>query len=247
MKTTQTLLIAVILSTGLLTATGAHAALESRLGGLAVYDTDLNITWQANADLEATNKFGLATNVDLGPTPGVVSYIGSFIYGNNLNGLMNWGGALKWIAAMNNDAYLGYNDWRLPTTLQPDASCTAQSGGVSAGFNCTGSEMGHLFYNELGGVATYSINTTHNTNYSLFQNTWMNNSYWSSTEYAPNTDLAWQFTLVGGGQQDEYKHNWGLVLAVRSGDVAAIPIPTAAWLLGSGLLGLIGVARRKAA
>lgn len=29
--------------------------------------------------------------------------------------------------------------------------------------------------------------------------------------------------------------------------VSAVPVPTAAWLLGSGLLGLIGVARRKAA
>lgn len=30
-------------------------------------------------------------------------------------------------------------------------------------------------------------------------------------------------------------------------NVAAVPVPTAAWLLGSGLLGLVGVARRKAA
>lgn len=27
---------------------------------------------------------------------------------------------------------------------------------------------------------------------------------------------------------------------------AAVPVPAAAWLMGSGLLGLIGVARRKA-
>ncbi len=29
--------------------------------------------------------------------------------------------------------------------------------------------------------------------------------------------------------------------------MSSVPIPTAAWLLGSGLLGLIGMARRKAA
>ncbi|HWS02457.1 MAG TPA: VPLPA-CTERM sorting domain-containing protein, partial [Gammaproteobacteria bacterium] len=30
-------------------------------------------------------------------------------------------------------------------------------------------------------------------------------------------------------------------------DVAVVPVPAAAWLFGTGLVGLIGVARRKAA
>jgi len=39
---------------------------------------------------------------------------------------------------------------------------------------------------------------------------------------------------------------WGLnAMAVHVGDVAPVPIPAAGWLLGSGLLGLVGVARRK--
>ena len=33
--------------------------------------------------------------------------------------------------------------------------------------------------------------------------------------------------------------------AVRSGDVSAVPVPAAVWLFGSGLLGLIGIARKK--
>ncbi len=33
---------------------GAQAALVSRLGGLAVYDTDYDMTWLANANLAAT-------------------------------------------------------------------------------------------------------------------------------------------------------------------------------------------------
>ena len=34
-------------------------------------------------------------------------------------------------------------------------------------------------------------------------------------------------------------------LAVRAGQVAAVPVPAAAWLFGFGLIGLVGVARRR--
>lgn len=41
---------------------------------------------------------------------------------------------------------------------------------------------------------------------------------------------------------------WVFMSEVQFGGVpAAVPVPAAAWLLGSGLLGLVGVARRKAA
>ena len=38
----------------------ANAALVSRLNGQAIYDTDLNITWLADANLAATDSFGVA-------------------------------------------------------------------------------------------------------------------------------------------------------------------------------------------
>lgn len=40
-----------------------------------------------------------------------------------------------------------------------------------------------------------------------------------------------------------YDNRGGVSLSVTD---APVPVPAAAWLLGSGLLGLIGVARRKA-
>ncbi len=68
MKIVDTLLFTIIL----LTVTGTtQAALVASADGMTIYDTDLQITWLANANLAATNTFGLAKNVDLGPIPGV--------------------------------------------------------------------------------------------------------------------------------------------------------------------------------
>jgi len=198
-----------------------HAALLSRLGGQAVYDTDRNITWLANANLAASNTFGVTSIV---------------------NGMMNWDQANEWVAAMNTANYLGVNDWRLPTTLQPDPSCGYQSGGVSYGYSCTGSEMGHLFYGELGGVALQSIVTTHNANYSLFSNV-QPYYYWSGTVYAPAPGSgAWNF-YFGNGRQDGYYQSVALhAWAVRPGDI--VPVPAAVWLFGSAM-GVFAMVRRR--
>ena len=60
------------------------------------------------------------------------------------------GGAITWIAAMNESSYLGFSGWRLPTS----DTCFQ--------FNCTSSEMGQLFYTELGGEANINITSIHN-------------------------------------------------------------------------------------
>jgi hypothetical protein len=205
----RTILATVALSIGLLSATGANAALVAALSGQVINDTDLNITWLANADLAATNTFGVS--------------------GIAQGGYMDWNTAQSWIGAMNTANYLGYNDWRQPI-----------SDGTCSGFNCTGSEIGHLFYNELGGVAGSSVNT------SPFYNV-RGTNYWSGTVYAPFTGYAWDFNLANGFQGNNYKSDVMYVFAVRPGQVAAVPVPAAAWLLGSGLLGLMGLARRKTA
>jgi hypothetical protein len=206
----------------------ANAALVSRLSGSAVYDDDLNVTWTGDANLAATNTFGVA--------------------GINANGTMNWATANSWITAMNNADYLGFNDWRLPGTLIPDdTSCTSDTAGNTAsgdstGFNCIGSEMGHLFYSELSGSAGNPV--PGQTHFSDIQNdSIMTSSYFSSTE-ASSTD-AWRFRFGTGSQFAVDKTFDLFAWAVRDGDVAAVPVPAAAWLFGSGLLGLVGVARRK--
>ena len=155
----------------------------------------------------------------------------------NVNGQMSWVDANSWATGLD---VAGVTGWRLPDTLQPDASCSDQSGSDSYGYNCTGSEMGNLFYNVLGNAAGTLSNTGPFSNVQL-------GTYWTAAEYAFDTLYAWAFVMHDGYQDYTNKPFIYAAWAVRSGDVSAVPVPAAVWLFGSGLLGLIGVVRRKKA
>ena len=208
MKTIVKPLTALALLTGMGLASTAEASLISRLGGLAVYDTDRNITWSANANLAGTT--------------------------------MNWTAATAWAA---NLVYAGFDDWRLPTALNADGS-----GPCGPAYNCTGSELGNMFYGDinhgLGGVENTSITTTHNANYNLFTNI-QSSVYWSGTEYALNPNVAWSFGTSNGIQVNDVKVNNFYAWAVRSGDVAAVPEPGVMGLLGIGALAWAGTKARR--
>jgi len=186
----------------LLSSGSMHAALLPRLGGSAVYDTDLNVTWLTNANLAATKTFGVAPIA--------------------ADGSMNWNTAQNWIAALNGANYLGFSTWRLPTTLQPDPSCSMQDtfNHISYNFSCSGSELGHLFYVDLGGSAGVPISTTHNANYNLFSNI-QAAFYWSSTPYSLDSTSAWADQFQNGSQVAIAKANSVFVMAVMTGDVVA--------------------------
>lgn len=193
----------------------AQASLFDRGSGL-IYDDVSNITWLANASLAATNTFGV-TGIDA-------------------DGRMTWDTAQSWIAGMDAANYLGYSDWRLPTTIP-----------AIEGYSQTSSELGHLFYSELGGTSGISIAASHNTDYALFSNVNSSLVYWSGTEYTGDPAArAWFFTAFIGYQNHNTKDTPFYAWAVRPGDVSAVPVPGAIWLFSSGLLGLLGFKKRKA-
>ncbi len=199
-----------------------NAELLVRQGGLAYYDTDRNITWLADANLAASNSFGVSGIID---------------------GKMDFNTATAWITAMNADGitgYLGFNDWRMPTTMVLDPSCTDDPSGTiptasnSIGYNCTGSEMGHLFYNVFKAVAGQRLDLSGDPiELSKFTNLQaVAGLYWSGTSF-PNDPAIWAYDIsfASGKQAIAGKPNSFLVtFVVRDGDIAP---PTPVELIGA--------------
>ncbi|MBX3603255.1 MAG: DUF1566 domain-containing protein [Rubrivivax sp.] len=145
---------------------------------------------------------------------------------------LSWLDAQAWVGGL----VIGrFADWRLPATMQPDPGCNMQSdfgafGIVGTGANCTGSEMGHLWHVSLGNeyLGLHS--------YGDFQNLAPNSGYWTATPAAWDPDgTAYAFFTGDVGQTFGSQLSELSVLAVRDGDVLAIPEPQAAAMLLAGL------------
>jgi hypothetical protein len=71
-------------------------SLVPRADGQIVYDTALKIGWLADANLAATQRFGVRSI--------------------NADGSMSYKTAIAWIDALNAHHYLGHHNWRLPVS-----------------------------------------------------------------------------------------------------------------------------------
>ena len=214
MKTTMT--GAGLLAGALLLGGGAAQAglIDYTAGGVdLVWDDDYGttgLTWLKNANLADTVDFGVT--------------------GIAANGTMSWAVAQSWIAAMNAANYAGTNGWRLWSALNSDGS------GPCSGYNCTGSELGHLFYTE-GGLSQFHSITSSTVLSQHFTNM-QSVVYWSGTEYSPNPYLAWLFYTDFGYQDLDGRDNQFYGWAVRPGQVAAAPLPATGLLVAVGLMAL---------
>jgi hypothetical protein len=195
----NTLVIATLCA-GLCHIGEARAALVAGADGQTVYDSKLNLTWLANANLAATQTFGVS--------------------GINRDGSMSWDTAQRWLAAMNAARYLGSAQWSLPETALPDTGCSQNPKAAAFGYGCTASQMGHLYYEELGGVKGSTIELTHGVAFAMFSN-FQPYLYWSATLWTRVPNSAFSFSFGNGFQGTNVFANDMYVMPVTPGRIGA--------------------------
>jgi hypothetical protein len=155
----------------------------------------------------------------------------------NINGIAIWDNHVAWAAGLDIDDVTG---WRLPNMdVNGDNNIVDCFTATQAA--CMDNEYGHLFYYGAGTVFGSGITASSPGPFSNVQG----NSYFSGTEFASDPTRAWFFSFGSSSQGNGLKNNFGFAWAVHSGNVSTVPVPAAVWLFGSGLMGLLGLARRK--
>jgi len=219
----------------------SSAALTSYTAGNVglVYSSISDVTWTQDANLFKTlydsnnNLVNLITAVtpsynDPGYGLQVIGDGGAIDDFDTSNGSMTWWGGIAFINYLNSINFGGSNQWAMPSAgANPIAS-----------YNQTNTTFGQLFYTELGGTADGVIPNT-----STFDNE-HTSMYWLGTAWAHGRFSAWSFNALNGSQIPVDKFSKVYVWAVSPGQVTAVPVPGAMWLMGSGLLGLLGLKRR---
>jgi hypothetical protein len=158
---------------------------------------------------------------------------------------VSWDDAKIWASGL---TLGGVSGWRLPY-ISVAAGAGPFTGTpvdckTATELACRDNELGYMFYQNLSGTYSQQILTSGDSDLALFP-TLLSNIYWSGTEKGSND--AWVFHFDFGTQTNGLKsanfNSW----AVHAGDVGAsiVPLPAAVWLFGSGLLGLVGIARCK--
>lgn len=212
----------------------------------AYYDTVLDVTWLKDANLAASNSFGVS---------GIVQYVG----------VMSWGTATQWISAMNASNYLGHNEWRMPK-IEPigdggySMCCSGFDGRFDFGYNITSpkSELAYMFYVNLVNLGLFDVNGNVQSEHGSIDdplNMYDDNLfddirwgwYWSGSQNHANGSIM-VFDIANGEQTNRLAGGPNFVWAVHQGDIGLpVPVPEpktyTLLLLGLGLL--IWVVRRN--
>lgn len=221
-----------------------------------VYDSNLNAVWSSDANLFATlqsadpsgpndfiNKVIAANNGVVNDTPNsfdTPSDSGTYDLTSSdfswYTGQVDWWGAVAFVNYLNSISYAGLSNWSLPSTPDQDSS---------AGYNQTTSQLGELFYNELGGAQDTPITTNLFTNWNETNNT--NGVYWSN-EYSASANYAWYFDTYQG-YQDFYANkifSYNVMVISDNASWFMLPLPSSFGLFAGAIGGIYaGFLRKK--
>lgn len=173
----------------------------------------------------------------------------------NVNGVMDWKTAKSWADTL---AIGTYDDWRLPAVIDTGApGCDWNHGGdgdcglyvktksgdptkYQAG-QTVYSEMAHLFYVTLGNKPLGGLSLTNTATFENLQSY----AYWSGQRYAAQGGTMWKFETDWGAQGAASWRAPYFALAVRDGDVLAVPEPQTYAMLLLGLGATLLAVRRQ--
>ncbi len=182
--------------------------------GRTVHDSRLGVTWLADANLAATEKFGVA-NI-------------------NESGSMNYATAVQWVAAMNASnsgaGYLGHNNWQLPTAPGTDKTCQITGPhGEPFGYNCSGSALGSLYYVSLGLQEPNSAVAASQVEVGPFKN-FQAYLYWSRSSAIDPKQGFVSFSFSSGFQGANVFRNYLYALPMFKGKLPGTPATTETYL-----------------
>lgn len=227
-------ILALLVITGIM-AGSAHASLIDNGNG-TIYDSVSDVTWISNG-LTFTNDIASNTstpngNPYTGPLLGTVVTpslgLPHTIAANDLNydsGLGRWVGSW-WAATAWADGFTSQHenqsvsDWRLPTTSEAQNLITQLN---QLGTGRVGAAPPFAFVPPFFWTATLTSDT--NVNFAnMLAGTIANRTLFDAAAGRPA---------------------YSNVMAVAPGNVSPVPVPAAAWLFGSGLVGLGSMARAR--
>lgn len=216
------------------------------------YDTVQDITWLADANYAQTSGFDADGRMNW---DAMLTWVLSL----NINGITGW--SIPTVRPINAGVLGPFDGGSYNVSFSNNATTDwgyADNAGWVDGFGNPASQLGYMYYVTLGNLGFCTPDNVDPSS-CVEQAGWgISNTgpfaniqpvYWTSGSSVPpglNT-LEWDFRFDWGRQSALDKNNFLYAWVKHNGSVgtAVVPIPPALWLFGSGLLGLIGVARRK--